>query len=87
MFICFILGAYGFIAQESGGVETKWDFIPTRGSVWTGRSDKKHKLHVLRYMFGASVFIATKQWCKDKVRLCRYKRECLDTALLVGTSR
>ncbi|EJK64376.1 hypothetical protein THAOC_14894 [Thalassiosira oceanica] len=50
------------------------------GSVWTGRSDK-HKLHVLRHMCGASVFIATKQWCKDKVRFCPYKRECLDTAL------
>ena len=29
----------------------------------------------------ASVFIATKQWCKNKMRFCPYKRECLDTAL------
>jgi len=30
--------------------------------------------------FALFVFIASKQWCKGKVRLCPYKRECLDIA-------
>ena len=32
--LCFILGAYGLHCSVNSGVETKWDFVPTRGSVW-----------------------------------------------------
>ena len=38
-------------------------------------------------MLRAYVFIASEQWCKDKVRLRPYKRECLDIAQLVGVSQ